>query len=470
MSRESKKVALIGGGGIRTPLLVYGLVKAQAALGIEQLALYDVDRDRVELMAALGREVIRQSGGELKLTTTDRLEDAVEGAHFILSSTRVGGMQARARDERIAIEHGLVGQETTGPAGMAMALRTIPVVLKHARIIERSSPNAWVINFTNPVGIITQALTTHTNVHVIGICDTPSELFHRIAEALGERPEDVRCDYFGLNHLGWVRDVSVRGQSVMKRLLDDDQALWRLYPTDLFEPGLIRSLKLIPSEYLFFFYAHGRALANQLSVAASRGEEIERLNAQLFHQLSEHAEAGRMDRAVESYRDYLRLRSASYLRLEGQGASALGERDDSTEDPFESETGYHRIAIEVMTALVSTRPARIVVNVINRGTISDLETLDVVEVPCQIDWQGPVRSALGRVPESVRGLITTVKTYERLVIRAAVEKSLELARLALLVHPLVGEWDMAGRLVETLVQSDPEHLGYLWQENVKRKS
>src|SRR5438874_1664165 len=176
----STKVTLIGGGGVRTPLLIQGLTQAQAALGIRELSLYDVDRARVELLAALGREVVRQYHGEIAITTPATLEEAVSGASFVLSSIRVGGINARARDERIAIEHGLAGQETTGPGGLAMALRTIPVALEHARVIERLAPDAWLINFTNPAGLMTQALRAHTRLRVIGICDTPSEMFHRI--------------------------------------------------------------------------------------------------------------------------------------------------------------------------------------------------------------------------------------------------------------------------------------------------
>ncbi|MEO0248798.1 MAG: 6-phospho-beta-glucosidase, partial [candidate division WOR-3 bacterium] len=450
-------------GGIRTPLLVHGLIHSQPALSLQQLALYDVDRTRVELMALLSREVIRTYGGEMRITTPTPLEEAVEGASFVLSSLRVGGIRARARDERIAIEHGVVGQETTGPAGLAMALRTIPVSLDHARVIGRLAPSAWLINFTNPVGVITQALRAYMNLRVIGICDTPSELFHRIAQALGEPQEDVRCDYFGLNHLGWVQTVRVRGQDATARLLGDDEALRSLYVTDLFDPAMIRSLGLIPNEYVFFFYAHHRAYANQIAVGASRGEEIERLTADFLEQLSRQVAAGHMEDALESYRDYLRRRSGSYMRLEAGGESALSERALKANDPFEGATGYHRVAIEVMRALVNAPAARIVIDVVNQGAVSDLDPLDVVEVPCLVDHQGPKPLPVGKLPESVRGLVLAVKVYERLAIRAAVEKSLELARLALLVHPLVGQWELADRLVTALVQSDPEHLGYLWK-------
>src|SRR5258708_6814577 len=208
------------------------------------------------------------------------------GADFVLSSIRVGGMKARARDERLAIEHGLAGQETTGPAGAAMALRTLPVTLSQARTVERVAPDAWFINFSNPAGLITQALTQNTSLRVIGICDTPGELFHRIAEAFGKPSSEIFFDYAGLNHLGWVRRVQWRGEDVTEQLLANPELLRGLYPADLFDPELIRTLRLIPTEYLFFYYNQRKAWRNQLQAGPSRGEDIERINGEVFGQLS----------------------------------------------------------------------------------------------------------------------------------------------------------------------------------------
>src|SRR6202035_4731267 len=280
----SGKVCVIGGGGVRTPLLIHGLLQSQNILKISELVLFDVSHERAEVMAALGREIAKNRGVDIRLTTTTSLETAVEGSTFVLSSVRVGGMAARARDERTAIENGLAGQETTGPGGVAMALRTVPVALAHARVVERLAPQAWFINFTNPAGLITQALNQHTRLKVVGICDTPAELLHRIAHVLAIPPAELRCDYAGLNHLGWVRRVLKGDEDVTARLLRDETALRQLYHADLFDPLLIRTLGLIPSEYLFFYYSQRKAYRNQLSAGASRGEELVRLNGELFAQ------------------------------------------------------------------------------------------------------------------------------------------------------------------------------------------
>ena len=450
------KVSIIGGGGVRTPLLIHGLLRAQSQLKIGNLHLFDLDGGRAELMAALGREIARDLGVEVRIEASKSMEAAVEGSDFVLSSLRIGGMAARARDERIAIEQGLAGQETTGPGGVAMALRTVPVALEHARVVERLAPRAWFINFTNPAGLITQALQQQTKLRVVGICDTPAELIHRIAHVLGEQTSEVQCDYAGLNHLGWVRRVLVRGQDVMCRLLEDERALRQLYHADLFDPLLIRTLKLIPSEYLFFYYSQRKAHRNQLTAGASRGEELMRLNRDLFPQLQSESPRD----ALATYRRYLMQRNASYLQLEAKAGTAF--RQPSNEpDPFDTPTGYHKIAVEVMTALVSTEPRTVIVNVRNEGSIEDLLPDDVVEVPSRISVEGVKPVHVGKLPESVRGLVLAVKAYERSAIRATTEKSWPIALLAMLENPIIGQWEIAEDLRRTWKIADAEHLGYL---------
>jgi 6-phospho-beta-glucosidase len=440
------KIALIGGGGVRTPLLIHGL--AESGVDISGLALYDADASRASVMAGLG-----QSLAGFPVTPCERLEDAVEGASCVLSSIRVGGIAARARDERIAIEHGFAGQETTGPGGAAMALRTVPVVLEQARVVERIAPEAWYVSFTNPAGLISQAVSTHTKLRALGICDTPCELFHQIAAALGGG--HVECEYAGLNHLGWVRRVTQNGVDVTAKLLGSDTLLRKLYPVDLFEPELIRTLELIPTEYLYFYYAQRRALRNQLQSGSTRGAEILRMNLDLFGELA----AAGPKAGLEIYRNYLKQRNASYFKLEAESGSAFAAYGEQP-DPFAAATGYHRIAVDVLRGLYANTPTEVVVNVPNRGTIDDLADEDVVEVACSITRSGAVPKRVGRLPDSVRGLVLSVKAYERTLIRAAVEKSPLLAQRALLEYPIVGQWEPAGEVLAALIAADPD-LAYL---------
>jgi 6-phospho-beta-glucosidase len=451
-----RKITFIGGGGVRTPLVIHGLAQAQSLLNIGELTLFDVDPARTETIARLGREIVRKQNGGFEIRTATGLEAACQGADFVLNSVRVGGIAGRARDERIAIEHGLAGQETTGPAGAAMALRTLPVTIAHAKVVERTAPKAWFINFTNPAGLITQALTHNTKLRVIGICDTPSELFHRIAEAIGEPQADMSFDYAGLNHLGWVRRVSLRGEDITDRLLADRGLLKQLYAADLFDPALIQTLRLIPTEYLFFYYSQRKAHANQLRAGATRGEELQKLNADLFQQLSTED----APQALQTYRDYLLRRNSSYMKLETESGSAFTAEQDQY-DPFEAATGYHRIAIDVISGLVSETPREVVVNILNNGAIEDLEADDIVEVPAGIDKTGAHPRRTGRLPESVRGLVQAVKAYERTAIRAALSGSGALAQLAMLEYPIIGQWEVAREVLGTLIAHDPEGLGYL---------
>ena len=357
-------------------------------------------------------------------------------------------METRASDERLALECGFAGQETTGPAGFAMAQRTIPVVIAQAKVVQKRAPEAWIINFTNPAGIITQAVSKYTGTKIVGICDTPTELFHRIARSLGEDSNAVHCDYFGLNHLGWVKGVSVRGIDVMTKLLDDDP-IRSLYPAKLFHADLLRLLGMIPTEYLFFYYNQKTALEHQLRAGVTRGQELCALNFQIWNSLETSMSAGDPEAALRVYRKYLNSRNSSYMRLEGAGEFGL-EFEDTAWDPFEAATGYHRIAVDTISALSSEAPRCLILNVANQGSLEGIGRDDFVEVPCMVNREGAVPQQIGGIPDSVRGLLTSVKQYERLTIQAAVEHRRDLATLALTLNPIVGSWDAAGTFLESL--------------------
>ncbi|GAE55554.1 hypothetical protein XPR_2189 [Xanthomonas arboricola pv. pruni MAFF 301420] len=401
-SVDNRKLTLIGGGGVRTPLVVYGVNEAAEALGAREIVLYDPDQERLALMVAMGRAIVAESGGALQVHAAPSLEAAIEGAHFVLNSIRVGGIAQRASDEQTIIRHGYSGQETTGPGGVAKALRTVPVAIEQARLIERLSPDAWLVSFTNPAGLITQAISAHTRARVVGICDTPVELFHNIARALGEPAEDVECDYVGLNHLGWIRAVRLRGVDIIDRVLADDAILRQLYLAPLFDFDMLRALRLIPTEYLYFFYERRRALDNQRASGASRGGEIERLNRSLIGDLRSRLEAGDTTGAVQTYAAYLAQRSGSYMKLEAEAGSAFAPDLAPQPDPFRASTGYHRIAVDVMSALTGARPSRHVVNVRNQGALAELADDDIVEIASDIDRDRIVPIPAAPLPAAVQ--------------------------------------------------------------------
>jgi 6-phospho-beta-glucosidase len=429
------KLTIIGGGGVRVPLLVNGLV--QSDLPIDDIALYDTDRERLAAIAPLAG----QFAGRARLRVESTVEGAVEGAAFVFTSIRAGGIERRARDEQISLAHGVVGQETVGPAGFAMALRTVPPVVEYARVIARRAPAAWIINFTNPVGIVTQAVAESTDARILGICDTPTELFEEIAHALDVPSAECRFDYFGLNHLGWVREVYHGGRPLLDRLWSEPEKLARLYRAPLFEAAWLQSLRLLPTEYVYYYVRSADAVANLSRAGQSRGAVIEQLNTQLFADLKNGA-----DDPVRIYERYLAARDAGYMQIESGADAPL------TRSPWADLTGYDKIALQTVRAIHFNTGATIPLNVANRGTIDGLEAGDVIEVPCIVGAHG-ARAAMsvGPMPAAVADLVVQVKDYERRTVRAATTGDRALAVDALARNPLVPSRELASTLVIALL-------------------
>lgn len=428
-------IAVIGGAGIRTPLLVRGL--AQSALHIREVRLFDTDQERLGLIAPL---VERVSG--LRVRVCAAVDECVESADFVIASIRPGGIERRAQYEKAALDHGVIGQETVGVGGWAMALSTIPAMVEYARAVASHAKDAWMISFTNPVGMVTEGVLKATKVPMLGICDTPTELFEEIAHALGRPSSECHFDYFGLNHLGWVREVWVQREPQMARILGDDALLERIYRTPLFEPDRLRALRALPTEYVYFYERPERALANTLKSGTSRGAAIARMNESLFETLK----AGVED-PVKAYEAYLALRNGTYFSLEGRGDAA--QRNEPTEAAL--LTGYDKIAVSVIEAIDANSGALIPLSVLNRGNIGGLLDDDVVEVPCLVNGSGAHPLHVGPPPGTVRGLLEQVKAYERATVAAALSGSRALAVDALALNPLIPDRATAARLAEALL-------------------
>src|SRR5205807_1811913 len=249
------KITLIGAAGVRTPLLVHGLADAGQNVQLEELAFWDIDRERLALIARVADNMARRSGLRAQLRVFSDLERALEGADYVIAAIRIGGIDARVKDETIALAHGLVGQETVGAGGFACAMRNLAVMLEYARLIERAAPRATVVNFTNPVGIISQGLLNHSALNIVGVCDTPLETFESIATALCRDPFKLQFDYLGLNHLGWVRGVHDRNNAdLLPEILSSPDLIQKCYRHNFFPPEFIQRLRLLPTEYLYFYY------------------------------------------------------------------------------------------------------------------------------------------------------------------------------------------------------------------------
>ena len=442
------KVAVIGAGGTRTPLLVRGL--AESGLPIERVALYDLDASRLRAMAS----VAAQYAGPLKLEPCDRSTQAIENADYVLFSIRAGGERARARDERAALDCGVVAQETVGASGFAMALRSIPPLLEYAREVERLAPGAVIVNFTNPVSIVTQALTSYTRARVVGICDTPTELFEATALVLGLDSRACFFDYFGLNHLGWLREVYYQGVPQLHRVWEGGGFLDRIYRAPIFTRATLDGLRMLPTEYLYFYYSPEDAVAHMKRAGETRGEALARMNARLFADLGEPSaqrvgggaptqQEKSVRPATATYETYLRARESSYLEVE-TGTS----RGDVP--PWVALAGYEKMAMRLLRAIHFDEGAVMPLDVPNRGNLSDLESEDVVEVPSVVNRSGVFPLHVPPVPFAVRDLLIRVKRYERETVAAALSMEKESRIAALALHPLVGDRDLSRRVLEAM--------------------
>ena len=421
------KLAIVGGGGFRVPLIYGALLRRRSTLAFDELVLHDVDEDRLARISLVLEGQAAEHGDRLPFRATGDLDDAIEGADFVFSAIRVGRLDARTVDESVPLHHGVLGQETTGPGGIGFALRTIPVMLELAETMARRAPAAWLVNFTNPAGMVTEALQTVLGDRAIGICDSPSALCRRVAAALGRRPEELWFDYFSLNHLGWLRGVRDRTGDLMPGLLADDQALDSLEEGRLFGAEWLRSIGLIPNEYLYYYdYAADTVDAIRRS-PQPRGAYLLEQQAAFYDAARESPQ-----QALQTWRASKDERDRSYM---AEARSAAGVNGAHAQEA--GIGGYEGEAMAVVDAITNNTGTVLIVNAANRSALPFLDARAVVEVPCVVGAAGAQPIAVGPVPDHARALIETIKAVERATIEAATTGSTALAVKALALHPLV---------------------------------
>lgn len=446
------KITLLG-AGVRAPFVLRGLASSSADLGLDEVVIHDTDAGRLNVMTALGGYLASEWGAGYAVRGDPDARSAISGARFVFSAIRPGQEAARAVDEEVPLKHGVLGQETTGPGGFAMALRTIPAMLGYAQIIQETAPDALLVNFTNPVGIVMQALHNHSQVRAVGICDGPIAMQRSVAEFLGVPRDQLHADYFGLNHCGWMHRVLVDGRDRLPELLGrfeelqaaDDQ--WRP-----FDPALVRAVGMLPMEYLYFYYYRDQAVAHIHGSGSSRGRQLQDLNDALWPTLRELVNAGDLLGARQAWERAMSERDATYFARE-QGTLVPGQAEEPG-DVFEGE-GYEGVATAVMAAAVHRRKIPLILNVPNRGAVGGLRDDDVVEVTCLADEHGAHPIAQGHMPDQPLALIDQVKVYERLTVAAAVEGSYDAALCALLAHPLVPSYPVARAILDDYLVALP---------------
>jgi 6-phospho-beta-glucosidase len=416
------KISVIGGGSTYTPELIEGFIARHDELPVATIALMDIDEHRLRVVGGLAERMLAAAGLDINLQLATRRREAIEGADYVITQIRVGGLPCRIRDEKIPLPFGVVGQETTGPGGFAKALRTIPVLLDIARDVAELAPGAHLINFTNPSGIITEALLKYTAVPTIGLCNSPFGFQQQIAHQLGVSTERVQLDYVGLNHLSWIRGVSVDGGDVFDRVLEGAIALARAGESS-FSPELIETLGMLPSYYLTYYYNHDQILTEQRRAGKTRGEVVQEIEARL---LELYANPG-----LEHKPELLEKRGGAH---------------------------YSTVAVTTIAAIHHGKGECHIVNTRNDGALQDLPPHAVVELPSVIDQHGARALPAAPMPVSIRGLTQAVKAYEELTVLAGAEGDEQAALQALLAHPLVPSFGVAQGLWDAIKQANRPYL------------
>ncbi|MEA2535815.1 MAG: 6-phospho-beta-glucosidase [Chloroflexota bacterium] len=414
------KIAVIGGGSTYTPELVQGVVDRTATLPIDELVLHDVDAERLEVVGGLAERILRRQAWPGRLVSTTNQDQAIDGASFVLVQLRVGGQQARYSDETLPHRFGCIGQETTGPGGFAKALRTVPVVLDlAAEVGRRGAPDAWIVDFTNPVGIVTQALLDAGH-RAIGLCNVAIGVQRRMAARFGVTPDRIELEHVGLNHLSWIRAIRVDGVDRLPTMLAED-AKEIAADVDTTEE-LLRALGAIPSYYLHYYYATREVLDKQLA-GGTRAEDVMAIEREL----------------LEMYRDPNLDRKPALLEQRG-GAF------------------YSEAAAQLIASLHAGTGDIQVVDVRNDGALPDLPDHAVVEVPARIDRDGAHPIAQAPLAPEMRGLVQAAKAYEELAVIAATTGDRRAALLALLANPLVPDLRAADGLLAAILETNAAFL------------
>ncbi|MFC0674432.1 family 4 glycosyl hydrolase [Brachybacterium hainanense] len=493
------KLTILGGGGFRVPLVYEAVATRATGLAVDEVALHDVDPGRLARIGA----VIEQLGAELTasgraprplpvLAPTTDLREAVAGADFVFSAVRVGGAEGRTVDERVALDLGLLGQETIGPGGLAYALRTIPVALDIARTIQELAPDAWTINFTNPAGIVTEAMRRILGERVVGICDTPIGLVRRVSRLLGADVDAlgpdgsplIGVDYVGLNHLGWLRALTVDGEDRLPAILADDAALDAIEEARLIGPDWVRTMQALPNEYLFYYLFTQEARRRIAAADTTRGEF---LAAQQQGFYAERGPGGTESSPGDAeaccagplarWRATLHEREATYM---------AETRDEARREEDVAGGGYQEVALRLMTALATGRPARMILDVGNAAPgaenpsariVPELPGGLVLEVPCLVDGTGVHPQAVGPLTLDQLGMMARLRASERCILEAAVagdearqaargehpqaaaelrERAARSAWQGFASHPLVGSPELGRRLLDGYRAGHPQ--------------
>lgn len=441
------KITILGGAGVRTPSIIQAFSRRQDNIGVDELCLMDINQERLGLIGCITEELEKSGKIHFRVSRTVDAQEALDNADFVITTFRVGDIESRIIDEKIALENGILGQETTGAGGFSMALRTIPVLGNYITMMKKLCPEAWLINFANPSGILTEFIHQKSDwQRAVGICDGPESMRHFAGHLLDVDYHEIYLDYFGLNHLGWVRKVFYQGNDLLPSILKNIKGS-PIYKELPFDDAIYQSLGMIPNEYNYYYYYAKKAVNNIRKAEQSRGEQIKELNDLLFKDLK--VIRGNYGELTRRYSKYQLDRWETYMKAEtGKFTEINDAQFDQINVDEQNEEGYSGVALDLIEGLIGKKPQVIILNIQNEGAIDGIDPNAVVEIPAYVgkDLIRPMN--VGKIPAHCLGLMNQVKNYEQLTIEAAVKSSYKDAVSALTFHPLIADHELAKRLVD----------------------
>lgn len=453
------KIAVIGGGGVRSVFLAKSIAARSEELKINELVFMDNDEKKLRIYGTMAKKTSNLICPSLDFKITTNAVEAVENADYVITTIRVGGDDMRVKDERAALNMGVLGQETTGAAGLSFAMRSISALADYCELIKKHAKKGCkVFNFTNPAGVVSQTLRDMGYDFTYGICDAPSGMLRSFEKLYGAEEGSAKGEIYGLNHLSYFTSIKINGKEMIDEIIDNDEAYEK---TDLryFEKDLLKSRKSVLNEYLYYFYYREKALANILNADKTRGEQIAEINRHMTAELEKVDIENDFETALGIFEHWYGERENNYMASE----TGIKRKEPWKFDIFgKDDGGYAGVALKFIEIAISGKTDSMILCVPNNGAIEGLLDSDVVEITCDIDKNGAVPHRFGKVDEQNLELIRRVKNYERLASEAIRTKSREKAIEALTLHPLVNSYSIAKELTDKYIEYNKEYTG-VWK-------
>lgn len=450
------KLAVIGGGGVRSMFLAKSIAQRATELNIDELVFMDNNEQKLNIYGKMAKKVANLLCEELKFSLTTDAIEAIADADYVITTIRVGEDTMRVRDERIALDLGLLGQETTGAAGLSFAMRSISALAEYCEAIKKyAKPNCKMFNFTNPAGVVSQTLRDMGYDFTYGICDAPSGMLHAFAKLYGADENAIKGEVYGLNHLSYFKSITIDGKEIMDELIENDSSYT---DTDMryFEKKLLQERGCILNEYLYYFYYREKAIENILKADKTRGEQICEINKAMTEELKGVDIDNDFDTAFKIFEHWYGERENNYMASE----TGVKRANPWHFDIYQKDAGgYAGVALKFIEISQSGKSDSMILCVPNGDAINGLKPDDVVEITCDITPEGAFPHKIGDVDEQNLEIIRRVKMYERLSSRAIREKSRQTAVEALTMHPLVNSYSLATKLIDAYLELNKEYTG-----------